>query len=102
MMEDTTLQDFTPEVFVGKGERGGSSDSRQRQVVENFTRGLHKILVSTSIGEEGMDFPECNVAVRYDYVRDEKSMIQSSKPSTWKVWCYGKLLGTDRWQGSPE
>lgn len=42
-----------------------------------FNVGEHKLVVCTSVAEEGLDFQACNVVIRYDYVTSMISMIQT-------------------------
>lgn len=47
------------------------------EVMEDFNRGVHKMLVCTSAAEEGLDFRACNLVIRYDYESSLVSMIQT-------------------------
>lgn len=46
-------------------------------VLVKFNNGDHKVVVCTSAAEEGLDFQACSVVVRYTYVTNVVSMIQS-------------------------
>jgi len=35
------------------------------------------ILLATSVGEEGLDIPECNIVIRYQHVSNEISKVQA-------------------------
>ena len=81
LAEDKELAFLMPEVFTGKGTKGGysgQSDMEQREILEKFRQGQCKILVSTSVGEEGLDFPDCNISIRYNHETNEISMVQAS------------------------
>lgn len=44
---------------------------------EGFESGKYNILVATSVLEEGIDIQACNVVIRYMYIKDMISKIQS-------------------------
>ena len=52
--------------FVGKKE--GVTNADQRDTVEKFRKGEFKVLVATSIGEEGLDIPAVDAVIFYDPV----------------------------------
>jgi ERCC4-related helicase len=73
------------EIFVGQGKRGRRRDldkapalsqKQQLEILERFRRGDLSILVSTSIGEEGLDIPEVELVVFYEAVPSEIRFIQ--------------------------
>jgi ERCC4-related helicase len=73
------------EIFVGQGRRGrrraldkapALSQKQQLEILERFRRGDLSILVSTSIGEEGLDIPEVELVVFYEPVPSEIRFIQ--------------------------
>ena len=49
----------------------GVSDRQQRHVLQDFKRGDHKILIATSVAEEGLDIQSCNLILRYNYSTNE-------------------------------
>ena len=55
----------------------GISERVQRQVLKDFKMGKYKILVSTSVAEEGLDIMECNIVIRYNYSTNEIGRIQT-------------------------
>jgi ERCC4-related helicase len=63
------------ENFVGYCS--GLTQNKQEDVVKHFRDGLHKVVVATSIGEEGLDISKCNLVIRYEYVTHENAMIQA-------------------------
>lgn len=60
---------YRAKMFVGKGEgKEGPKMSQEEQmkVLKAFRDGEFNILVATSIGEEGLDIPECGYVVFYE------------------------------------
>jgi Fanconi anemia group M protein len=56
-------------LFVGKAEgKGGPrmTQEEQMRVLREFREGAYNVLVATSIGEEGLDIPECGLVVFYE------------------------------------
>ncbi len=65
--------------FVGqasKGEEKGLSQKDQIRILEEFKKGKYNILVSTNVGEEGLDIAECDLVIFYDVVASEIRLIQ--------------------------
>lgn len=48
----------------------------QTEIVEKFKEGIFKVLVCTSVGTEGIDVPDCNIVINYNYSADEITKIQ--------------------------
>ncbi len=71
---------FKPTRFVGQATKSkndkGMSQKRQLEVLEMFKKGEYNILVSTNVGEEGLDIAECDLVVFYDVVASEIRFIQ--------------------------
>ena len=51
--------------------------SEQDGVLRYFREGHHKIIVATSVAEEGLDIQACNFVIRYDHVTNETARIQA-------------------------
>jgi ERCC4-related helicase len=65
--------------FVGqanKADSEGMDQKKQTDVLERFAEGDFKILVSSSIGEEGLHVPDVDVVVFYEAVPSEIRAIQ--------------------------
>ncbi|XP_052770410.1 antiviral innate immune response receptor RIG-I-like [Mya arenaria] len=65
--------------LYGQQTRGldeGMTESVQTETVEKFTEGHYKVMVCTSVGTEGIDVPDCNIVVNYNYSGDEITKIQ--------------------------
>jgi ERCC4-related helicase len=55
----------------------GMSRISQIDVLEYFKNGRHKIIVATSVAEEGLDVTSCNLVIRYENVKNEIVRLQS-------------------------
>src|SRR5256712_1214941 len=66
--------------FVGQATRDaddvGLSQSEQMSILEDFRQGRHNLLVTTSIGEEGLHVPDVDHVIFYEAVPSEIRMIQ--------------------------
>lgn len=66
--------------FVGQASKSkedkGLSQKKQIEILDEFKNGVHNVLVSTNVGEEGLDIAECDLVVFYDVVASEIRMIQ--------------------------
>ncbi len=65
--------------FIGQANREddrGMSQKQQIETLERFRRGEINILVSTSVGEEGLDIPATDLVVFYEAVPSEIRAIQ--------------------------
>jgi len=63
-------------VGTGKGE-DGMTQCQQEEVIANFRGGNINLLVSTTVGEEGIDIPDCKYVIRYDVCGNEIASVQS-------------------------
>ncbi|MDP2906655.1 MAG: DEAD/DEAH box helicase [Nanoarchaeota archaeon] len=65
-------------LFVGQMKKGGTGISQKEQIkmLEDFTNGVYNVLVSTSIGEEGLDIPKVDVVIFYEPVPSAIRTIQ--------------------------
>jgi len=79
------IKGITAKVFVGqakktnlrnKEEETGLSQKEQREIISEFSQGKINVLVSTSIGEEGLDIPEVNSVIFYEPVPSAIRKIQ--------------------------
>ncbi|MBO0887543.1 DEAD/DEAH box helicase [Candidatus Bathyarchaeota archaeon] len=66
--------------FVGQASRSdedlGMSQSEQVRILEAFREGGYNVLVTTSIGEEGLHVPDVDHVIFYEAVPSEIRMIQ--------------------------
>ncbi|MHA1241435.1 MAG: helicase-related protein, partial [Promethearchaeota archaeon] len=69
-----------PSRFVGQSTKSqddkGMSQKQQLEILEQFKKGQYNVLVSTNVGEEGLDIAECDLVVFYDVVASEIRFIQ--------------------------
>ncbi|XP_078012164.1 ATP-dependent RNA helicase DHX58 isoform X2 [Phascolarctos cinereus] len=68
------------QVLTGAGHSSQTTHMTQREqqeVIQRFRAGTLNLLVATSVAEEGLDIPHCNVIVRYSLLTNEISMIQA-------------------------
>lgn len=78
-----------PQWFVGHGkslvdipgtnahQMIAMTDAQQRKCLQAFRDGDTKLLIATSVAEEGLDIPICSLVVRYEGVFSVQSFIQS-------------------------
>ncbi len=67
--------------FVGQSNTlygKGLSQSEQKRIMDAFRSGEYNILVSTSVGEEGIDVAECDLVIFYDITPSSTRLIQRS------------------------
>lgn len=65
--------------FVGQSDkngRSGMSQSDQKGVLEDFRNGEYNVLVSTSVGEEGLDIPQVGLIIFYEPISSGIRRIQ--------------------------
>ena len=71
MIPDTVRQ------RVNVCEFAGMTQNEQEGVIEKFRAGDVKLLVCTTVGQEGMDIPDCNLVIRYNHVGNEVTTVQT-------------------------
>ncbi|XP_068119157.1 ATP-dependent RNA helicase DHX58 [Hyperolius riggenbachi] len=67
------------------------TQNQQQEVIKKFREGSLNLLISTSVAEEGLDIPECNIVVRYGLMTNEISMMQARGRARDKDSCYSFL-----------
>ncbi|XP_061171542.1 antiviral innate immune response receptor RIG-I-like isoform X2 [Saccostrea echinata] len=80
MNETDELRNLNPKQFVGvqaNKEKGGMTKVEQDEILRLFREGNHKVIIATSVAEEGLDIQKCSLVVRYDHVTNEIAMVQS-------------------------
>ncbi|KAM4708598.1 antiviral innate immune response receptor RIG-I isoform 1-T2 [Discoglossus pictus] len=78
--ETEALRYLKPEMLIGRNKRQentGMTLTGQKGVLDAFkTDGESKILIATSVADEGIDIPACNLVLLYEYVGNVTKMIQ--------------------------
>ncbi|MEM0360204.1 MAG: helicase-related protein [Candidatus Diapherotrites archaeon] len=65
--------------FIGQASKGkskGLSQKEQAEIIKKFEEGEYNVLVATSVAEEGLDIPACDLVVFYEPVPSEIRHIQ--------------------------
>ncbi|XP_038560505.1 probable ATP-dependent RNA helicase DHX58 [Micropterus salmoides] len=66
-------------ILTGAGNGiGYMTQNAQADTIRNFRNGTLNLLISTSVAEEGLDIPECNLVVRYGLLTNEIAQQQAS------------------------
>ncbi|NOY11600.1 MAG: DEAD/DEAH box helicase [Archaeoglobi archaeon] len=79
LVEELRRHGFKAEKFIGQANREedrGMSQREQLEVLNAFRSGEVNVLVSTSVGEEGLDIPATDLVVFYEAVPSEIRAIQ--------------------------
>ncbi|XP_033757099.1 probable ATP-dependent RNA helicase DDX58 isoform X2 [Pecten maximus] len=80
MNECPELQPLNAVRFVGAHARvgiGGITKVVQDTILKAFRDGTHKVVIGTSVLEEGLDIPRCNLVILYDHVTNEIQRVQT-------------------------
>ncbi|KAL3700286.1 hypothetical protein R1sor_018308 [Riccia sorocarpa] len=72
------MEKLRPSRLVGQsGFDGMSWAEHQKPMLERFRSGIVQLLIATSVLEEGIDVPTCNLVVRFDSINTMTGSIQS-------------------------
>lgn len=76
--ELSKVKNAKPTIFIGQAKKGENSMSQkdQKKIIENFRENKFNILVSTSVGEEGLDIPRVDSVVFYEPIPSAIRSIQ--------------------------
>lgn len=72
------IEGVTPRIFVGQVKKGetGLSQKKQIELLNQFRQGEFNVLVSTSVGEEGLDIPKVDIVIFYEPIPSAIRHIQ--------------------------
>lgn len=51
--------------------------TEQKKKLQEFRNGKFNVLVGTSVVEEGVDIPKCNLVVMFDFPKNFRAYVQS-------------------------
>lgn len=77
--------------MIGQANDDGlaMTESGQKKSVETFRSGEFNLMVATDIAQEGLDVPECNYVIRYEFVSNEIGTVNI-------IYIQISLLGEDQ------
>uniref|UniRef100_A0A8C9YDR0 RNA helicase n=1 Tax=Sander lucioperca TaxID=283035 RepID=A0A8C9YDR0_SANLU len=81
VLNNKALQEAGIKADFLTGSGNGSTymtQNEQADTIRNFRQGTLNLLISTSVAEEGLDIPECNLVVRYGLLTNEIAQQQAS------------------------
>lgn len=72
------LPGVVSKIFVGQMKKGetGLSQKEQKRILDEFREGKFNVLISTSIGEEGLDVPKVDLVIFYEPIPSAIRTIQ--------------------------
>jgi len=72
------IQDINAKIFVGQAKKDGIKQNQKEQisVIKDFETSIYNCLISTSIGEEGLDLPKVDLVIFYEPVPSAIRSIQ--------------------------
>lgn len=79
MSQNPDLSRLNPKFLTGTHKTGLSEEMTkvvQDNVIKAFRSGETKVIIATSVAEEGIDIKECNLVIMYNYVTGEVGRIQ--------------------------
>ncbi|KAL6244157.1 Dicer-like protein 1 [Rhinocladiella similis] len=92
--ETSNLPNLRPGVLVGVGGKsaGFSHWRGQETVMEQFRSGNINLIFATSVAEEGIDIPQCNLVVRFDLYDTPIQYMQSRGRARMKNSVYAHMI----------
>lgn len=74
------IKELKPALFVGQSKKNniGLSQKNQKKILDDFRENKYNILVSTSVGEEGLDIPKVDLVIFYEPIPSAIRTIQRS------------------------
>ncbi|MEM3405561.1 MAG: DEAD/DEAH box helicase family protein [Candidatus Pacearchaeota archaeon] len=76
--ELNNIENVNAKIFIGQTIKKeiGMTQKEQQEIIREFSLGKANILVSTSIGEEGLDIPEVDIVIFYEPIPSAIRKIQ--------------------------
>lgn len=89
-----------PAYLTGGGQSGNETitGKKQEETMRHFHAGLVNILFTTSVGEEGIDVPQCNLIVRFDLYTTTIQYMQSRGRARMKGSIYAHMIEDGNFQ----
>jgi len=80
IVSELVKEGLNARLFVGQAKKKdtGLSQKKQKEMLESFSRSEFNILVSSSVGEEGLDIPQVDMVIFYEPVPSAIRKIQRS------------------------
>ena len=50
---------------------------QQEDLIKAFGNGTHKIIIATTVAEEGLDIQACDLVIRYQHVTNMVARVQA-------------------------
>ena len=66
-----------PGSIFGYSRKAGMSKEEQIHTLDKFRRGDFNLLITTSVLEEGLDVPDCNLVIRFQILSNEIADVQA-------------------------
>jgi len=78
--KELTSMGFKTKLFVGQAKKKdtGLTQKKQKEMIEEFSNTNFNVLVSSSVGEEGLDIPQVDLVIFYEPVPSAIRKIQRS------------------------
>ena len=94
------LPSIRPAYLTGSGRSGREvvTGKRQEKVMRDFHSGNINLLFTTSVGEEGIDVPQCNLVIRFDLYTTVIQYMQSRGRARMKDSVFAHMIEEDNFQ----
>ncbi|ESO08894.1 hypothetical protein HELRODRAFT_74403 [Helobdella robusta] len=79
MNETEELKSLNATNLVGTNApayKAGQTSAQQEDVLKYFKNGKHKLIIATTVAEEGLDVQKCNLVLRYEHVTNSIARVQ--------------------------
>jgi endoribonuclease Dicer len=90
------VPNLRPDIFLGVGSsitgHAGVTGPQSRALKMRFGSGIVNCLFCTSVAEEGIDSPECNLVIRFDLYNTMIQYVQSRGRARAKGSVYGQMI----------